>query len=252
MGVFSRLFGPKEPPRPPRDVAALAAHLARPALRLLPGLPVRDAPSAHSWFLGEPDLPAGTAWPEWKGRKLGHLASIDLEQLQTALAMDWLPRQGSLAFFYDLEERPWGEPKHRGGWSVIHRPDRATSRSPESRPISFQTVLTYPPSDRPEAEAFDFNDAEWDLYCDLEHARTGVEYVHKLGGFQSVIQSDSLEEESQEGIEGRNDWRLLLQIASDQSLDFSWGDGGNLYFMIRESDARAGRFEDVWLISQCF
>lgn len=252
MGIFSKLFGPKEPPLPPRDVQALVAHLARPALRLLPGLPVRNAAPAHSWFLGEPDLSPGTSWPDWKGNRLGHLATIDLEQSQAALAMDWLPGHGSLAFFYDLKKQPFGEPEDRGGWEVIHRADRATSRSSDSRPMRFQTVRSYPPTDRPEADAFDFNDAEWDLYCDLEQAQTGVEYVHKLGGYQSLIQSDSLEEECQEGIQGANDWRLLMQIASDGSLDFIWGDGGNLYFMIRESDARAGRFENVWLISQCF
>ena len=30
-----------------------------------------------------------------------------------------------------------------------------------------------------------------------------------------------------------------------------WGDFGMIYFWIRESDARAGRFDNAWLILQC-
>jgi uncharacterized protein YwqG len=51
---------------------------------------------------------------------------------------------------------------------------------------------------------------------------------------------------------GASEWRLLFQIASEADGDFMWGDSGNLYFMIREADARAARFDNVWLLSQCF
>ena len=262
MGLFNKLFGPKQPVRPPRTVEALVAHLARPALRLQPGLPIRSATPAHSWFLGEPDPSPGSQRPTWKGKPLGHLATLDLEQAQTTLALDWLPSRGSLAFFYDLGSQPSGNAKNRGAWSVMYRPERATSRSPDSRPMTFQRIRTYPPAERLEANAFDFNDEEWDLYCDLATAQTDVEYAHQLGGYQSLIQGDSLEDESESGLAGRQfdheveasptDWRLLLQVASDKSLDFMWGDAGNLYFMIREADARAGRFDQAWLIDQCF
>jgi len=30
-----------------------------------------------------------------------------------------------------------------------------------------------------------------------------------------------------------------------------WGDDGNLYFWVREQDAKVGNFSDVWLILQC-
>ena len=31
-----------------------------------------------------------------------------------------------------------------------------------------------------------------------------------------------------------------------------WGDGGMLYFWIREEDARAGRFDRAWAVLQCY
>jgi uncharacterized protein YwqG len=30
-----------------------------------------------------------------------------------------------------------------------------------------------------------------------------------------------------------------------------WGDGGVLYFWIREADARARRFDQAWVVLQC-
>ncbi len=31
-----------------------------------------------------------------------------------------------------------------------------------------------------------------------------------------------------------------------------WGDAGRLYFMIREEDLAARRFEDCWMTLQCY
>jgi len=48
-------------------------------------------------------------------------------------------------------------------------------------------------------------------------------------------------------------WRLLLQIDSDdENSDMMWGDAGRLYFWIKEEDLRQKRFDECWLISQCF
>ena len=51
--------------------------------------------------------------------------------------------------------------------------------------------------------------------------------------------------------DGAKDWRLLLQIDSDDALGVMWGDAGILYFWIREDDARSGRFDQAWAVLQC-
>ncbi len=52
--------------------------------------------------------------------------------------------------------------------------------------------------------------------------------------------------------DGAGDWRLLLQLDSDDDLGVMWGDGGILYFWIREEDAQTGRFDNAWVVLQSF
>ncbi|MDP3853118.1 DUF1963 domain-containing protein, partial [Phenylobacterium sp.] len=72
------------------------------------------------------------------------------------------------------------------------------------------------------------------------------------------VQSDSMEAECQDiarrlGQRGGDlaDWRLLLQLDTDDEAGMMWGDVGSLYFWIRERDARIGDFSKVWMILQC-
>jgi uncharacterized protein YwqG len=50
----------------------------------------------------------------------------------------------------------------------------------------------------------------------------------------------------------RSGWRLLLQLDSDNNLGWMWGDAGRLYFWISENALRGRRFEDVWMVCQCY
>ena len=92
-----------------------------------------------------------------------------------------------------------------------------------------------------------------------------------MGGYPRPVQGDHMELESQlasngvycgdsSGYEseegellapGARDWRLLFQFSSDEDLGVMWGDDGNLYFWVKEQDAKAGDFSGVWLILQC-
>ena len=51
---------------------------------------------------------------------------------------------------------------------------------------------------------------------------------------------------------GAKDWRLLLQIDSDDKASMMWGDSGRLYFWIRQDDLQNKRFEKTWVILQCY
>jgi uncharacterized protein YwqG len=52
---------------------------------------------------------------------------------------------------------------------------------------------------------------------------------------------------------GAADWRLLLQIDTDEEgPGWMWGDVGRIYFWIKEHDLKNLRFRDAWLILQCY
>jgi uncharacterized protein YwqG len=278
MGIFSRLLGgEKKPTGPTRDVAALAAPQALTAVQAVAApfavRPESGLPAPRSWFLGAPQLGDGFVWPEWRGGKLDFLARLDLAEIAAVHRFPWLPTTGSLSFFMDMKRQPSGmSPDEHGLWAVVYdeRPSTGATHG-AARGIEFRPILTYPPADRAAPKALGLTDEEQDLYCNLELAQTGLENCHHVGGFQTLIQSDTLELESEfasNGLEwhkkrdrdsergnshaaAAGDWRLLFQIASDDDLGFTWGDGGNVYFMIRESDARAGRFDAVWALNVC-
>lgn len=48
-----------------------------------------------------------------------------------------------------------------------------------------------------------------------------------------------------------DDWILLLQIDSDESIDLMWGDVGSIYYWIRHEDLARQRFDSVWMALQC-
>lgn len=262
-----------------RDVAALADSLAVPAVQVMK----TDTPSL-SHFGGSPNLPANTAWPDFKGRKLGFLARLSLSEIQTALPIDWLPSGGALLFFYDMKEQPWGfDPKDRGSCAVLLVPDLAqASSAPDSgvdtdlcplpyHGVSFRRVSVLPSWERDSVSALTLSDAEADAYCELVDQVFGDHPKHQVGGLPAPVQGDAMELECQlasnglycgdpsgykdpraEALKsGAAQWRLLFQFDSDDKLDVMWGDAGTIYYWIDESAARSGNFSNPWLILQC-
>ena len=212
------------------------------------------------------------------GKPLSFLACVDLSSLSKTLPQPWLPSSGHLLFFYDAENQPWGfDPKDRGGWAVMPAGDeqRAASapmaESLRRHYIDFRRIDTYPSWERPEVEALALTDAEAESLAALQDSSYGGLPRHQAGGLASPVQGDQMELECQlvsNGVycgdpagydspkaralrSGAKDWRLLLQIDSDDDLGVMWGDGGTLYFWIKESDALSGRFENCWVVLQC-
>ncbi len=271
--MFKKLFDkfkqpPSKPPapeRPMRDLKALASGITKPAIHV-----TTQRSGGRSHFGGNPGLPDGVAWPQSNGRQWEFLARISLPEVHHALEIDWLPREGALLFFYDMEEQPWGfEPNDRGGWAVLHVPDADAEPEPGSpvpfRPIGLRRIESYPSYERDEAVALSLEDDEDDAYVDLMESPFEGLPKHQIAGYPSPIQNDNMELECQLASHGyrHNDpraaslksgaqnWRLLFQIDSDDYLGFSWGDWGIIYFWVEEEQARAGDFSNVWLSLQC-
>lgn len=221
-------------------------------------------------------------WPEWKGRRLSFLARVSLPELHRVRKFDWLPSEGALLFFYDVDEQPWGfDPRDRGGCAVLHVDDleqplssTAEVESDECFPrrnIAFREVLTFPSTERPEVEVLGLSDRELEMYCELLDEPFHGLPKHQMGGLPAPVQGDYMELECQlvsNGLycgdstgyqdprakqleAGAKDWRLLLQLDTDDDAGVMWGDCGTLYFWVRGEDAAAGNFRNPWLILQC-
>ena len=277
--ILKGLFGKKPTPQRTRDVASITANLPELAIQVI----TEDAPS-RSHFGGAPRLPAGTHWPEVRRKPLTFVARLSLSDLHVAHRIDWLPASGALLFFYDVKNQPWGfDPKHRGSWAVLHVPDLSgpldlpRANAPENadalphRNIRFRPVAVYPPWERDSVQTLALTDAESEEYVRIGEEAFEGKPPHQVSGFPTPVQGDSMElqcqlashgvycgdaksYESKEAAAlrgGAADWRLLFQIAMDDDFGAMWGDAGNIYFWVQEREARAARFENVWLVLQC-
>lgn len=234
---------------------------------------------------GRPDLPDDVGWPSWKGRPLAFLGQLNLSELFGMVGADVLPANGHLYFFYDSEQETWGfDPNDEGSWSVIFADVSLEDLGRESWPadlpdhgrfqacrVETRETLTLPPWESDTIQELDLTGEEGDSYVDLLDALAPEEATHQLLGHPDPLQGDMALEcqlvsngiycgdpsgyedprraELEAGVE---DWRLLLQVESDENAGMMWGDSGRLYFWIQTEDLLRRDFRRVWMILQCF
>jgi len=253
---------------------------ARPSVRLVPDPSAVDV-VGRSRIGGDPDLPPSTEWPRRDGSPLGFVAQVDLAAVQARCPTDELPADGLLSFFYDCVEQPWGfDPADRGSWAVIHTPASTPLQAHNPPPdlpagARFRSVGLAP---RPELTVLPFESYQFDQFgLDQDEAIAYVDTlpdqdrtIHRLLGHPDHVQGDMTVEcqLASNGIycgdgdfeddpkavrlmQAAGDWRLLLQLDSEDAADMMWGDCGRLYFWIRDDDLAARRWDQVWLVLQC-
>jgi uncharacterized protein YwqG len=153
----------------------------------------------------------------------------------------------------------------RGAWRVIHlevAPSDLRRTSPPndaSIPIGCESVaffeeLTLLDNNMfAEYEALALNPDEHERYCYFLLAQMQAfpwqdEPTHRLLGWPQQVQADMRGDLYPSG---HRDWRLLLQIDSNERQNLFWQAGGRGYFWIREPDLRARNFDRTWLMMQC-
>jgi uncharacterized protein YwqG len=244
------------------------------------------APVGTSKLGGQPDLPEILDWPLRDGRPLAFLAQIALSHLPTNEESTQLPRSGLLSFFFDVVEQPWGfDPKDAGSSRVLYSQESMRlerTAMPSELPdeaqfaelsLSQQEHYSLPGWEREEAQSLDLNEQQMEAY-DLIRSALSPEFpstCHQLLGWPDEIQGP-MELECQlashglycgnatgysdrraaEIASGAIDWRLLLQLDSDDRAGMMWGDAGRLYFWIREQDLVEHSFDSTWTILQCY
>jgi uncharacterized protein YwqG len=252
--------------------------LALPAVRLHP------APEGvgRSRLGGAPLLEPTQPWPHWGERPLSFVALLDAEDLVDANIGLSLPRRGLLNFFYEADEQmAWGfDPEHADGWKVVLAdPSIAQERGRLDGALDFtecpvrgREVLTLP--DPAEPVLYDIRERHDDPLYDLSEKWDKIARIeephHQVGGWPSLVQNP-LQTECQlastgvycgsggayadpryeEVRRGAAEWRLLLQLDSDEAPGWMWGDCGSLYYCIRGDAADASALEAAWMIFQC-
>jgi uncharacterized protein YwqG len=260
-------------------VAPGILELTRPAVSLATRRAAQTRQAVGSSRIGgTPDLPAATEWPSWNGRPLAFLAQLNLAELQPYTFCDVLPEAGVLQFFYDAEQDTWGfDPKDRGSFRVLFHPNgerlqpTVGGRAFKSCHVTTSERLTLPAWESYEFEQLGLTREEWDAYVDVSIDETDDGTPdHRVLGNPAQIQSDMQLEcqlvshglycgdgtayqsaQAQSLAPGARDWRLLLQLDSDEAADMMWGDCGCLYFWITTAALRERRFDAAWMILQC-
>lgn len=264
---------------------------SKPAIQLtLTRVDEGTIPVGASKFGGSPDVPPDFVYPDWQERPLVFIGQLRLSDVHEYDVENLLPPSGYLHFFYDSVEQPWGMYGQRDGWRVYYTADEATPLARLPHPVSrlddpthavkplpacnvsFQLDFTEPPltwlTDR-FPNLFNtrrrINDDAYNLYDALFKVR-GRQITQVLGNphpiqyeveYDAQVNSHNLsygpaDGDARAALErDMYDWRLLLQVDSDEQLGATWGDVGRLYYMIRKDDLAARRFEACWLIMQC-
>lgn len=227
-------------------------------------------------FGGRPDLPKETPYPTFQDGEKGTLhyefiAQINCEQI--AHLQDYLPRAGSLFFFFkSFHFFGFGDPKDLV--KVIYVADNRTLSSGkrfdlqegdffelfdgEYAPYKTKAFVTvsapsfyahYQNTYLFEGKAKSLAGKE-ELLDDLYE--TYEEPVNSLKAFDHGIncygftQHESPELQASLGLKGNpQDWMILLQVKSRG--DFQWGDAGDLFFVIHKSDLAKSDFSNVFV-----
>ena len=244
------------------EMATIKAQ-GSPCLRLIPG------GSGCSRLGGVPDM--SSAWPRYEGRPLCCVAQLDLAEMRSAGGPAWLPDQGRLLFFYELEHAGWGlDPEDAGRAVVIYETglpvealepdDLAEEARFPAYPITFVADVSYPTEERVSVDWNNLSPTESTLLSTAIEGMAPAAPMHQVGGYPQPVQDDQMELECQTATAGLrrlankpgsvSDWRLLLQLDTDDDAGMMWCDVGSLYFWVREQDARDGDFSAAWMILQ--
>lgn len=266
---------------------ALAARLAQPALRLT-ATPADDAAIAvgASRLGGLPDLPDGQAWPSMNGAPMSFVGQIRLQDAHTLDGGNALPAAGLLAFFYDASQQTYGaDPNDRAGLSVLYFDAGAQDGLvhhigfPAALPaaaqfngatITLAPVATYAQdlqAEFPDRKVSAQDQKQFEAALSKLAPAPSTMPRHQLLGHPDTIQDD-MRQQCQFAANGvadpstldqakmnalvasANDWRLLLQVDSDQRLNMKWGSSGMLYFWIRQQDLANADFSHCWVVLQ--
>lgn len=257
-------------------------QMARPSVRLVADAALSTAEPAGSRLGGAPDLPASISWPRNESVPLSFIAQVNLADVAAYESEGVLPSDGVLSFFYDAATQgAWGfDPADHGSAAVIYTPTRVVTdhRAPPADLAEdgvFQAVglrpvaeLTFAPWESFDVESLGMSRDEVFAYADLFGSEDAT--IHRLLGHPDPVQGDMQLEcqlvtnglycgdssgyrdpRAEELRGGAAEWRLLLQVDSQDEVGMMWGDVGRIYYWIKHTDLLRRDWDLSWLVLQC-
>jgi uncharacterized protein YwqG len=246
--------------------------LMQPAIRLVTTAEAEeDLAPAQSRIGGIPHFPASWTWPTFEGRPMAFLAQLNLAEIPAEIRLDPLPEKGVLYFFSMLgrQDESGDHDEHccegtddpeisrvllyEGDPAALMRqagPDDIKTFATTA--VSYHALQDLPSTDDhtrdPSTLWLEWPEEELDRLYHLDaqlrllHRRhIGAFPAHQLLGYADSIQETVV----------RPGERLLFQLYSDDNADMVWGDGGTIWFVIREADLKERRFSAVRSDTQC-
>ncbi|OWA33657.1 hypothetical protein B9G55_20125 [Saccharibacillus sp. O16] len=258
---------------------------ARQTVNLTLTEPENDEQVGNSRVAGEPDLPEGTPWPlESDGVPMTFVCQLNLEELKDLDPENRLPKSGCLLFFagdYDLDvehqvlylssKQMQTASRRSAPAPTVHEQDEAF----HSYRLQAQASLALPGYGYVDEEAVEDDDHGWEEYEDLMFELAGQqdsptmkmfgyaegqhgddEYLAalKLFGCESTYAPEEAIMRLTKAFGGDRerakrevaDMVLLIEVDSDDSVGFLWGDAGVLHVFIRREDLMQGKFDRTY------
>jgi uncharacterized protein YwqG len=265
------------------QLAEQVDRLVRNSIRLLTK-PIEDAdmPVGASKLGGLPDLPPHISWPQWQGVPQSFIAQMRLEELQAYDTQKLLPPKGQLWFFYTSQQDIYGDdPTNKGAWQVFFAESGLEHLQRQTAPTQLPQAARFKPCSlsyaseltlavQPELE---IPGLQWDNNLQKKYDTVFAAFHkdddsaiphHRMLGFADVLQDDMREQsqlyslgitdwdapEAKKLAQGANDWQLLLQVDSDETIGMRWASSGRLYYWAKDADLQAGQMSDTWLVLQ--
>lgn len=212
-------------------------------------------------------------------KPLSFIAQINLSETSTFGKENLLPKTGILYFFYSAEQEVWGfDHKDKNKFKVIYWNGDISNLKRTEFPIDLPEYSRFKPCSvaiKSEVSLPSYGHEVYEDFADGEDDKFW-EGVYNDGNLNKLLgYSDNIQDEMELECElvtnglycgdpsGYNDprakalepnaknWRLLLQIDSNEENEMMWGDCGRLYFWIKKDDLLNKQFDKSWFSLQC-
>jgi hypothetical protein len=249
-----------------------------------------ELPLGSSRLGGKPDLLSGKSWPAWRGSPMAFIGQVNLADIAAHDEEGHLPHSGLLSFFCAIDGTAAGVMRSLddpSSWMVSHvdcdparlvqlpvPPDLPDRLKFTACQVSFSREPTLPSVESREILGLGLSKPERRAYIDVQagadlgflqmfnHHLLGYPYCLGDSPFILAGPANPLwdlyrsgrvpDQQTLRDMQHRAEaeWRLLLQVYSNEEAQMDWAGGGVLHFCIPKEALSRQEFDRVWVDMQ--